>query len=81
LQARGHQLQDLIADFVAPGVVESLETVDIDHCQRKTTVERPQALVQRATPRQTGQLVVKRQSMGVLHDRNCHDHARDRAKP
>ena len=70
-QLRGHHAQHLIAHVVAMGVVERLEMVHIGHRQRVHAAHALQALVQRAPPRQAGQLVAKGHVKTFVRQRNA----------
>ena len=57
-QVRGDQSQYLIAGVVAVRVVESLEVVDVDDCDRIGILETKQRLVEGSPRGQTGQFIV-----------------------
>ena len=69
-EARGDELQHLVADVVTVGVVEFLEVVDVDHRHRVAPPGRLQPLVERAPSRQAGELVAERHAVRIAQHRD-----------
>src|SRR6202022_3393418 len=72
----GHHAQDLIAGFVAIGVVEVLEVIDVNDCNRVWFFETQQSVIKGAARWKRGQFVVVGQKIRVFDDGTDKDQAR-----
>src|SRR2546428_11976259 len=77
-EARGDELQHLVADVVAVGVVELFEMVHVYHPDGVGRAQAREALLERAAAGQVRQFVAEGEAVRFLEHGGEQDHARGR---